>query len=127
MFRASLIAIIFWLSPLMANSTDSDRGARLYGRCTGCHSLDYDRTGPRHCGLIGRKAGAVPGFNYSKAMKNSSVLWSKKTLDAFLQNPRAFMPGNHMPYAGIKNDQDRADLIAFLVAANNDPQQCAQD
>ncbi len=126
MFRASLIAIIFWLSPLMASSADSDRGARLYGRCTGCHSLDYDRTGPRHCGLIGRKAGAVPGFVYSSAMKNSSILWSVQTLDVFLQNPRAFMPGNRMPYAGIKNNQDRADLIAFLVAANDDPKQCAQ-
>jgi len=89
--------------------------------------LTYDRTGPRHCGLIGRKAGAVPGFKYSKAMKDSSIIWSENTLDAFLQNPRAFMPGNRMPYAGIKNDQDREDLIAFLVTVNNDPEQCSQD
>ena len=127
MLRALLIIIVLWHIPQTANSANSDRGARLYGRCTGCHSLDYDRTGPRHCGLIGRKAGAVTGFNYSKAMKNSSVLWSEKTLDAFLKNPRGFMPGNRMPYAGIKNDQDRADLIAFLVTANNDLEQCAQD
>jgi cytochrome c len=99
---------------------DPARGERIYGRCFACHAIDRDRTGPRHAGLFGRHAGGVPGFPYSAAMKKagaSGLAWNDETLDKFLQNPTKFIPGTRMTYAGIKDDQERADLIAYLKAA----------
>jgi cytochrome c len=103
---------------------DPARGAHIYERCGGCHSLDRNRTGPRHCGLFGRKAGSVPGFDYSKAMKQSGIVWSRETLDKFLENPRKDIPGTKMTYAGIKNAQERADVIAYLKQAGADKEEC---
>ena len=85
-----------------------------------CHAIDRDRTGPRHEGLIGRRVGSVPGFAYSPAMKKAGaagMVWDEATLDKFLENPTRFLPGTRMGYAGIKNAQERADLIAFLKKA----------
>jgi cytochrome c len=93
------------------------RGEEIYGRCLACHALAYDRVGPRHCGLIGRKAGSVPGFGYSPAMKRSNIVWNEKTLDRFLANPPAVVPGTTMTYAGIPDAKERADLIAYLKSA----------
>ena len=63
------------------------RGEELYARCVACHALASDRVGPRHCGLLGRRAGSVPGFAYSPAMKKSRLIWDVKTLDRFLARP----------------------------------------
>ncbi|MBX3590641.1 MAG: cytochrome c family protein [Burkholderiaceae bacterium] len=89
----------------------------MYGRCLACHALQYDRTGPRHCGLFGRKAGGVPGFDYSEAMKRSGIVWNAVTLDRFLANPLGTVPGTTMGYAGIADARERADLIAYLAKA----------
>ncbi|MBX3613983.1 MAG: cytochrome c family protein [Burkholderiaceae bacterium] len=89
----------------------------MYGRCLACHALQYDRTGPRHCGLFGRKAGGVPGFDYSEAMKRSGIVWNAATLDRFLANPLGTVPGTTMGYAGIADARERADLIAYLGQA----------
>lgn len=93
---------------------DAVRGEAVYSRCLACHALAYDRTGPRHCGLFGRKAGSVPGFSYSDAMRNSKIVWDAKTLDLFLQNPMKAVPGTSMGYAGITDPKERADLLAYL-------------
>ncbi len=97
---------------------DPLRGKEIYARCLACHALAYDRVGPRHCGLLGRRAGSVPGFAYSSAMKKSGIVWSKKTLDRFLADPTHTVPGTAMTYAGVADAQERADLIAFLAAAD---------
>jgi cytochrome c len=94
-------------------------GATLYGRCVACHSLAYDRTGPRHCGLFGRRAGSVAGFRYSDAMKRSKIVWTAASLDRFLTDPLKAIPGTAMGYAGVKDRMERADLIAYLRAANS--------
>ena len=71
---------------------DPLRGKEIYARCLACHALAYDRVGPRHCGLLGRRAGSVPGFAYSGAMKKSGLVWNEKTLDRFLADPRTRSP-----------------------------------
>ena len=98
---------------------DVRKGEALYERCVACHALAYDRTGPRHCGLLGRKAGTVKGFEYSDAMKRSKIVWTAKTLDAFLANPFKALPGTNMGYAGVTDAKERSDLIAYLREANN--------
>ena len=112
---------------IVASAGDPARGAAIYERCGACHSLERNRTGPRHCGLIGRKAGSVPGFHYSKAMKQSGIVWSRATLDKFLDNPRQDVPGTIMTYAGVKDARERADLIAYLARADADPALCPRD
>ena len=87
------------------------------------HALAYDRTGPRHCGLFGRRAGSVKDLAYSDAMKRSSIVWTAKALDRFLANPLAMVPGTAMGYAGVDSSRERADLIAYLKEANA-PAQC---
>jgi cytochrome c len=99
---------------------DPVRGERVYERCGACHAIDRDRTGPRHVGLFGRRAGSLAGFAYSPAMKKAGaagLIWNDETLDAFLQSPTNYVPGTRMGYAGVKDDQERADLIAYLRRA----------
>jgi cytochrome c len=99
---------------------DASRGQAIYDRCIACHAIERDRTGPRHEGLVGRRVGGVAGFNYSPAMKKAGaagMVWNEATLDKFLESPTKFLPGTRMGYAGIKNAQERADLIAFLKKA----------
>ena len=98
---------------------DPQRGEEIYARCGACHAIEYDRTGPRHCGLFGRRAGSVPGFAYSPAMKRSGIVWDARTLDRFLTNPLRAVPGTTMGYAGIDDAQERADLIEYLRAATS--------
>lgn len=93
------------------------RGALIYERCAACHALEVDRTGPRHCGLIGRRAGSIPGFPYSPAMRSVSLVWNEKTLDHFLRSPMKAVPGTSMGYDGVKDDGERRDLILFLREA----------
>ncbi|HUW38406.1 MAG TPA: c-type cytochrome [Rhodocyclaceae bacterium] len=97
---------------------DPSAGKAIYARCLACHALAYDRTGPRHCGLFGRRAGSVKGFAYSKAMKRSRIVWNEKTLDRFLANPLKAIPGTAMGYAGVVDRKERADLISYLKQAN---------
>ena len=101
-----------------AAAADARNGETIYSRCLACHALAYDRTGPRHCGLFGRRAGSVKGFAYSDAMKRSSIVWTEKTLDRFLANPLNTVPGTAMGYAGVASSKERADLIAYLKEAN---------
>jgi cytochrome c len=107
-----------------APAGDPTRGATVYERCGACHSLERDRTGPRHCDLIGRKAGSVSGFGYSRAMRQAGIVWSRATLDSFLESPRKAVPGTIMGYAGVKDPADRRDLIAYLEQAGADPALC---
>ena len=98
---------------------DPKSGEAIYTRCLACHALAYDRTGPRHCGLFGRRAGSVEGFAYSDGMKRSKFVWSEKTLDRFLADPLKAVPGTAMGYAGVTDKKERADLIAYLRRAND--------
>ena len=118
--------VLLWVLPpaLLAAAAvavpagDAGRGAAIYERCQACHALERNRTGPKHCGLIGRAAGTAPGFRgYSAALKGSGIVWDRESLDRFLADPLGTVPGTRMGYAGVKDPQERADLIAFLAAA----------
>jgi len=102
---------------------DANAGKEIYARCLACHALAYDRTGPRHCGLFGRRAGSVKDFAYSDAMKRSRIVWSERTLDRFLANPLAAVPGTAMGYAGVADRSERSNLIAYLKQASQS-QEC---
>jgi cytochrome c len=106
------------LAPVLALAAgDSARGRELYEtRCTGCHSLDADRIGPRHRGLIGRRAGRVEGFDYSPALRGATMIWTDATLERWLADPEATIPGQRMNYR-VADARDRADLIAYLISA----------
>jgi cytochrome c len=97
---------------------DAQRGEALYARCAACHALAHDRVGPRHCGLLGRRAGSVPGYDYSAAMRRSKMLWTAAALNRFLADPPGTVPGTTMTYAGVDDATDRADLIAYLQQAD---------
>ena len=96
---------------------DPQAGEAIYPRCAACHALAYDRVGPRHCGVIGRPAGSVAGFEYSRAMKRSKLTWTRENLERFLADPVGTVPGTTMAYAGVPDAKERADLIAFLANA----------
>lgn len=98
---------------------DPKAGEEVYARCQACHALAYNRTGPKHCGLLGRRAGGVAEFEYSDAMKRANWVWDRQTLDRFLADPLQVVPGTTMGYAGVKDPQARADLIAYLKQAND--------
>jgi cytochrome c len=93
---------------------DAVRGQQLYeSRCVACHSVEQSRVGPAHQGVFGRRAGRVAGYDYSAALKTSKLVWSEKTLDAWLANPERTIPGQKMGYI-VTDASDRADLIAYL-------------
>jgi cytochrome c len=103
--------------PAIAAQGNSDRGQRVFGTCAACHSLEPNRsmTGPSLADLWSRKAGSLASFpRYSSALKSSAIVWNDKTLDDWLKDPQHLVPGNTMTFEGIKKDQQRADLLAFL-------------
>lgn len=112
------LALAACSAPLAAApAASAAAGKAVYERCLACHALAYDRTGPRHCGLFGRRAGSVPGFAYSDAMRRSAIVWDAQTLNLFLADPLKTVPGTSMGYAGVKDPGERADLIAYLKQA----------
>jgi len=118
-------AVALWVAAPVAAAPDASRGEQVYVRCMACHALAYDRVGPHHCDLFGRRAGSVPDFSYSPAMKKSGIVWNDKTLDRFLAEPLAMVPGSTMTYAGVADPKDRADLIAYLKHVDETPE-CTQ-
>ena len=110
-----LLSVVVTLAGAPASfAADAVRGEEIYNsRCIACHSPDANRVGPRHRGVVGRKAGSLPDFNYSKAVKASDIVWDEQTLDQWLANPQAFLPGQRMNFR-VNDPVDRADIIAYL-------------
>ncbi len=93
---------------------DAERGKALFAkRCTGCHSLDQDKEGPRLKNVYGRKAGSIDGFSYSDALKAASVTWNEETLDQWLTDTESVVPNNDMSFH-VPKAEERADIIRFL-------------
>lgn len=119
-----LIACFALVSPMLAaagenrgemtEAGDAERGALIYdSRCIGCHSLAANRIGPRHDDVFGREIGALDDFDYSEALRTAVGTWDRVSLDRWLADPEAYLPGQRMNVM-VAQPQDRADLIAFL-------------
>jgi cytochrome c len=114
------LAAFAFLSSAAAAPGDAGRGEHDFRACAPCHSLEPDRnmTGPSLADLWGRKAGSLPSFDrYSTALKSSGIIWDDRAIDGWLTDPQAMVPGNEMPFEGIKDGRVRADLLAFLKEA----------
>jgi cytochrome c len=116
---AASLALVAWAGSADAQD-NPQRGAMVYGVCAACHSLKpgVHLTGPSLANLWGKKAGSVEAFvRYSKALKATNITWDENTLNSWLANPNAMVPGNYMTFRGIQDNKQRGDLIAFLRLA----------
>jgi cytochrome c2 len=113
------VAAFVVASAAPARAADPEKGKAVFEQCAACHSLDGsgDYDGPSLKGVIGRKAGSLDDYRYSAAMKRSDVTWNAATLDKYITDPQTFIPGNRMAFAGIADQAERDDLIAFLTIA----------
>ena len=103
--------------PAPYNTGDLANGKAKFGMCRSCHTIvpgGANMTGPNLHGVFGRKAGEVASYKYSDAVKNAGFVWDAAHLDKWLAEPRTFLPGTKMSFAGLKNPKDRIDLIAYL-------------
>lgn len=113
--RITLIALIAAAGlSLPAAAGDSARGAVLYKECAGCHAPQRLLMGPPHCGVIGRKAATIEGYSYSDTLREAGIVWDEPHLHEFLTFPIMYMPGTKMGFAGMFDENDRNDVIAFL-------------
>lgn len=115
------IALTFGLllaaAPQAYAAGDAAGGEKVFNRvCKACHDVTgKNKIGPHLNGVVGRPAGSVEGFKYSEAMKSSGITWDEATLDKYLTDPKATVPKNKMAYAGLKKEEDRANVIAYLA------------
>ncbi len=126
MLRSAILAT--WAtavaSAALSAEGDAERGEALFQQCAACHQIGagaVDRSGPALNGIVGKPAAAIDGFRYSTALRRlaeDGLVWNTETLDAFLADPRGYVRGTRMSFRGITEAQDRADLIAFLMAAD---------
>ena len=111
--RAALLAGL----PAPYDAGDLENGRRVFARCRSCHTLPEggpNLTGPNLWNVFGRQAGALEGYNYSPALAAADFAWDAGRLDAWLNDPRGFLPGNKMSFAGVRDERDRRDLIGWL-------------
>jgi cytochrome c len=117
MRRAVIAGLLLAGSATAALAADPAAGEKIFkAQCGICHTVvaGENRIGPTLFGVVGRPAGSVPGFNYTADHKKLGVTWDAATLDKYLANPRAMVPDTSMVYAGLKDDAERADLVAYL-------------
>ena len=104
--------------PAPYSTANMDNGKSKFALCRSCHTVapgGANMTGPNLYGVFGRKAAANEEFNYSDALRNAAFVWDGDHLNHWLEKPQAFLPGNKMSFAGVKDEQDRIDLIAYLM------------
>lgn len=106
-------------SPALAEG-DAAAGKKVYNKCKACHALEEgkNRVGPSLYNIVGRTAGSIEGFKYSKAMKESGLTWDEETLAKFLAKPKALVPGTRMAFPGLRKEGDLENVIAYLKSAS---------
>lgn len=104
--------------PAPYNQANYEAGRRVFAQCRSCHTIgagEPNRVGPNLHGVFGREIGSVAGFNYSPAVQGADFVWTAEQLNTWLQSPQTFLPGNRMAFAGVRNETQRRDLIAYLM------------
>ncbi len=117
MKRVALILTMAFCFSAAAHAGDPAAGEKVFKKCKACHVVDKEKnkTGPHLVGLLGREAGSVDSFKkYSKAMKGSGIVWNAETLDGYLANPKKYLKGTKMAFAGLKKEKDRQNIIAYF-------------
>ena len=111
------LALAFTGATAAAQQGDARRGEKVFETCRACHAADgkTNEIGPGLHGVFSRKAGERDDFRYSPAMKKSGIAWSPQTLDTFLADPQKFVPANRMPFSGLPDARERADVIAYMM------------
>jgi cytochrome c len=116
------LAILLLLAAHAASESDPVRGERAFQRCYACHSADPEEKaklqGPSLFGIVGRAAGAIPGFEYSNALRRKATegwVWDTRTIDRFIADPKAVIPGTSMSAPPVRDAQERADIVAYLA------------
>jgi cytochrome c len=114
-----LPAVLLLLAGVPGRAQDLQRGEQLFTECRSCHSVQpgANNVGPSLAGIVGRKSASLTDFRYSPAMKRSGITWDAATLAAFIADPQSVVPGNRMPYAGMPDAKDVADLVGYLARA----------
>lgn len=111
--------------PAPFNTGDPEKGRLTFGQCRACHTTEQggpNMTGPNLWGIFGRKAASAPGFDYSDGLKASGITWDAAQIDKWITDPRAVVPDTRMSFLGLKNPQDRINVIAYLKTATTAPQ-----
>jgi cytochrome c2 len=120
MKAAALGAALLWPFAASALEGNAEHGKIVFNQCKICHAVGPGAkagVGPEQNNVFGSKAGSRPGYNYSPAMKEAGekgLVWNEENLNKFIENPKAVVPGTKMAFPGVKNAQDRADVIAYL-------------
>jgi len=111
-------AIALFVAPAVADG-DAAKGEKVFAKCKACHTIEAgkNRVGPTLAGVFGRSAGTLEGFKFSDAMKGSGIVWNEETISDYLEAPKQFIPGNKMAFPGLKKEEERADVIAYLKQA----------
>jgi cytochrome c len=102
------------LAGVPAFAADANHGKTLFVACQACHTEKPDALGPSLKGVVGRKSAALEDFRYSPAMKRANLTWDEKNLSDYLKDPQSKVKGNRMPFSGFSNDNDTADVVAYL-------------
>ncbi len=100
------------------NQASYEAGRRVFAQCRSCHTVDAgapNRVGPNLDGVFGREIGSLEGFAYSEAVRDADFTWDAAQLDHWLANPQTFLPGNRMAFAGVRDETQRRDVIAYLM------------
>jgi cytochrome c len=118
LLAAALMASVLPLGLAQAEG-DAAKGKKVFNKCKTCHSLEAgkNKIGPSLHGLFGRTAGSAEGFTYSDAMVESGIVWDEETIELFVTKPKDMMPGTKMVFTGLKKEEQRKDLIAYLMEA----------
>jgi cytochrome c len=109
---AAVLVSVVAAAPAFA--ADAAHGKQVFAQCAACHSDKPDAIGPSLKGVYGRKSGSLSDFRYSNAMLRANLTWDDSNLHAYIKDPQAKVPGNHMPFGGLSNDQDIDDVVAYL-------------